>query len=116
MSSLVDSIKGSQVLSFIEAIMINFIEHTQKHPNTLTPYHFNRQYSFIIDEDVTEDYIKRRITNRDSHFSRRTSDGLTTLKYLVLIYTPEFYSWMIKKEKINLFLSFDIRKNLSIVK
>lgn len=65
---------------------------------------------------MAEDYIKRRITNRESHFSKRLSDGLTTLKYEVTIYTPEFYSWLFQKEKINLFSSFDLRKNLDMVK
>ena len=112
MTSLVDSIKGSQVLSFIQAILINYIENTQKQTNNLTPYHFRRQYSFVIDEHVTSDYIKRRVTNRESHFTRRISNGITTLVYQVLIYTPEFYSWIIRNERINLFSSFDIRKNL----
>ena len=111
-----NSIKGSQVLSFIEAIMMNYIEHIRKHPSSLSTYHFQRHYSFTINEDITDDYVRRRITNRESHFARQLSEGLTTLKYEVKIFTPEYYSWIFRKEKINLFGSFDVRKNLSFVK
>ena len=65
---------------------------------------------------MTEDYIRRRITNRDSHFARQKKEGLTTLRYEVKIYTPEFYSWVFRGEKINLFSSFDLRKNIMLVK
>jgi hypothetical protein len=34
----------------------------------------------------------------------------------VSIYTPEYYSWLFRKDGLNLFKSFDIRRNLSQVK
>ena len=48
LNSLVQSIKGSQLLSYVEAITINFIEHSQKIPTQLTPYHFSKEYSFQL--------------------------------------------------------------------
>jgi hypothetical protein len=96
--------------------MINYIEHIKKYPSTLSAYHFQRSYSFVIDEEVTEDYIRRRVTNRESHFARQLNEGLATLRYEVKIFTPEFYSWIFRREEINLFLSFDLRKNLMMVK
>ena len=83
-----ESIKGSEILSSIEAIMMNYIEHSSKYPHTLTPYHFQKEYSFVIDEIIAEDYVRRRITNRESHFNRQNSAGLKTLKFEVIIYTP----------------------------
>lgn len=32
--------------------MMNYIEHSSKYPHELTPYHFQREYSFLIDEAV----------------------------------------------------------------
>jgi 1-phosphatidylinositol-4-phosphate 5-kinase len=60
--------------------------------------------------------VRRRVTNRDSHFHRQNSAGLKTLRFEVSIYTPEYYSWLFRKEDLNLFHSFDIRRNLSQVK
>lgn len=92
--------------------MLNYIEHIRKHPKDLTPYHYQRRCSFKIDEQITQEYITRRITNRESHFDRRLSDGLTTLSYRVTTYSPELYGWIFKHENMNLFSSFDLRKNL----
>jgi hypothetical protein len=38
------------------------------------------------------------------------------LRFEVSIYSPEYYSWLFRKEGLNLFHSFDIRRNLSQVK
>ena len=41
---LLESIKGSQILSFIAGISISFTQHEQNLPRELTPYHFTKVY------------------------------------------------------------------------
>ena len=82
----------------------------------MTPYHFSKEYFFKLNEQIAEEYIRRRITDRQSHFVREHTAGLKTLSYDVTIYNPEYYSWLVERERIELFESLDTRKNLERVK
>ena len=116
LGSLLESIKGSQILSFITGILIGVTTHKDRVPKVLTPYHFSRSYIVQLNENITDQYIMKRVNYRASVIVKQKLDGLRTLDYEVRIYSAEVFTKMLIKEAPSVLDSFDIGNNIKGVK
>jgi hypothetical protein len=89
LGSLLESIKGSQILSFLSAILVTFAEQKNKiqKEGTITKFSFAKNYKLKLNESMTDEYVLRYINNRESVIMQQKLAGLCSLDYKVTVYS-----------------------------
>ena len=99
------------------AILVVFSEHEHKIQTKITKINFSKNYLLQLNESVTDEYIMRRISNRESLIANQKLDGLRPLEYKVTIFAVEVFAEMIfQQTDLNVFHSFNINSNINLVK
>lgn len=78
-------------------MLISFAEHEHKVKNSesISKLSFRKNYIINLNEGVTDEYIMRRISNRDSLVMKHKLQGLRALDYEVTTYSIEAFTQLV---------------------
>lgn len=118
LGNLLESIKGSQIISIFSGILITTAHYEHKIPQgAIGEQHFRTNYVMGLNEAISDEYILRRSNPRESALVRQKLEGLRALDYEVTLYAAGMFARLISAElDANIFRSFDLGRNIPLIK
>lgn len=86
-----ESIRASQLLSFLAGILVSYVEYWPKLIPNLKSIDFKTHYTFKIDEETADNYLERMKNKRESYRVYKELGGLKPLHYEVTCYCPRVF-------------------------
>ena len=90
LGSLLESIRGSQVFSFLTGMLITHIEFKNE-SGSIKEIDFTTHYVFKIDEFSADTYLEKRVNPRASMKVNKELGGIKPLDFEVTSYCPRFF-------------------------
>lgn len=118
LGTLLDSIRASQVLSFLTGMLISYVEHYPKRVDRLKSVDFHSHYVFNMDETTASNYMEKRRSKRESYQVTRELSGLKPLNYEVTSFSPRVFTYWLQnyEQGIKLEHSLNIQSNNQIIR